>query len=157
MNKHHTLVQDLKGLMFMQNRFTVLRFLKYSTLLLMLLLISFSNFACGKKSSKAMNIKTSGNVPDKVVTEEYPDDIKVKQFRNPDSTWGFTVYLNGKIYIHQQAVPGVQPASGFKSEQDAGKVSELIVKKIKNHSTSETVNQKELDSLGVIITNTKTR
>ena len=84
--------------------------------------------------------------------ETFPDDIKSKAFRNSDSTWGYTIYVNGRIYIHQQGITTQGPTSGFRTEADAVKTSELVVRKIKNHIAPETVSEKELDSLGIHIT-----
>ena len=139
----------------MQNRFSIQRILIQSALLLLLLFLLLSNSACGNRTKRSIEDGTSVNIPEKIIANEYLDDIKARVFRNSDSTWGFTIYMNGKIYIHQPLMPGSKSTSGFKSENDASKVAGLVVKKIKNHISPKFVNENELDSLGIVKTNRK--
>ena len=136
----------------MQSRFFVRRILKQSALLLLLISFFLSDIACGNKTIRSLKNGRSENAPEKTITENYPDDIKGKPFLNYDSTRGFTIYMNGKIYIHQQLMSGSESSSGFQSEKDAAKVAELVIKKIKNHISPENVSEKELDSLRIIRT-----
>lgn len=139
----------------MQNRFSVQGILIQSALLLLLFFLLLSNSACGNRTKRSLENGTSVNIPEKINTDDYLDDIKARAFRNSDSTWGFTIYMNGKIYIHQPVMPGSKYTSGFQSEKDASKVAGLVVKKIKNHIAPEMVNENELDSLGIVKTNRK--
>jgi hypothetical protein len=133
----------------MQKKYTVSAIRKLASLLLILLLMSFSISSCNR-TNRPLNSPTSENSKEGIVTGEYPDDIKMRPFKNSDSTWGFTIYMNGKIYIHQPVLPGNELASGFKTEKDASRVADLIMKKIVNHTTPESVSDKELDSLGIV-------
>ncbi|MBA4321202.1 MAG: hypothetical protein C0408_00145 [Odoribacter sp.] len=141
----------------MPKRFSVQEILKQSALPGLLLSLFLVNPACGNKNIKQLKNGTSGNAPEKIETVGYPDDIKAKPFQNSDSTWGFTIYINGKIYIHQQVIPGTGSVTGFQSKKDAAKTAELVIKKIKNHVSPESVNGNELDSLGIVRTEIKTR
>jgi hypothetical protein len=131
----------------MQNISFIRRILKQLTLLLFLISLFLLNIACGNNSIRSLKKGRS-----EIVTEKYPDDIKEQPFQNSDSTWGFTIYMNGKIYIHQQLMPGSESSSGFQSKKDASKVAELIIRKIKNHISPENVRENELDSLGIVRT-----
>jgi hypothetical protein len=152
-----TLVMNLKVQMFMQKRFSVLKLIKRTALLLMFLNLFFINPGCGNKKVNSPKKDTSDANPATAVPEEYPDVIKAKPFLNSDSTWGFTIYLNGKIYIHQQIIPGHEQTSGFQTENDAVKAADLVMLKMKKHISPEIVNEKELDSLGIIKTEIKAR
>jgi hypothetical protein len=127
--------------------FSILR-----ALVLLIFVLGFlTNYSCGKRTTKSLTIDPTINNSEQTMQTQIADDIKSKTFRNPDSTWGFTIYVNGRIYIHQQTISASKTISGFLTENDADKTSELVVKKIKNHISPETVSDKELDSLGITI------
>jgi hypothetical protein len=119
--------------------------------LFVFVLIFLTNYSCGNKTTKSITKDPILYNSEKEMQEQIAEDIKAKTFRNSDSTWGFTIYVNGRIYIHQQAMTGSKSISGFLIESDADKTSELVVKKIKNHISPETVSEKELDSLGITV------
>jgi hypothetical protein len=127
---------------------------RYSLSLLFFIFILTSN-SCGTKSSRASDKSASITTANVSPTGPFPDDIKSKPFRNSDSTWGFTIYVNGKIYIHQQVISVPGSTSGFLTEEDAAKTSDLVIRKIKNHVSPETVSEKELDSIGIHLTKKK--
>lgn len=90
----------------------------------------------GKKSSVSVNNKSA--------------DIKI--FRNDSALYGFgyDIYVDGKIYVHQPNIPAVQGNRGFTSEQKARRTAELVVYKILNNILPPSVDTRELDSLGVV-------
>lgn len=148
---------DLKDQDFMQKAFSLHNLLIRSALKLFFITIILISYSCGTKSSRAADNSASVSTVDVSSKGPFPNDIKSKPFRNSDSTWGFTIYVNGNIYIHQQAIPVTGSKSGFLTEQDASKTSGLIIKKIKNHISPESVSEKELDSLGIHGTKKKTK
>ena len=133
----------------MQKEFSLYNLLIRFALKLFFISLILTSYSCGTKSSRAADNSASVSSANVSPRGPFPDDIKSKPFRNSDSTWGFTIYVNGKIYIHQQSIPVAGSESGFQTELDATKTSELIIKKIKNHITPESVSEKELDSLGI--------
>jgi hypothetical protein len=122
-----------------------------SSLLIILLPVSFF-FTAG-----SCNHVRSGNLEDKNPAfpveadhpQQYPDNIKVRSYQNADSSWGFAIFLNGKLYIHQQVMPGIESITGFRTEKDAVKVAELVAGKIRKHITPAVVSKEEIDSLGI--------
>ena len=62
--------------------------------------------------------------------------------------WGYDVFVNDTIFIHQQQMPAVEGMRGFTSEAEASKVADLIVQRIKNHQLP-TVYLRDLDSLHI--------
>jgi len=45
--------------------------------------------------------------------------------------WGFAIKINDKEFINQQRIPGIQGNYPFKSKEDAEKIGELMIKKLK--------------------------
>jgi len=120
------------------------------TLSLLFLSLLFSDSGCRKKTAKLSDKELAGTATENILSDKSTADIKAQPFRNSDSTWGFTIYMNGKIYIYQQVIPGLKAATGFQSENDAMRAAKLVIKKIRTNISPENVNKKELDSLGII-------
>ena len=71
----------------------------------------------------------------------------VKTFHTPLG-WGYDIYLNDSSGIHQQEIPGLTGRKGFDKEEDAKKIGDLVLDKIKNKKLPS-VTLKELDSLKI--------
>lgn len=63
--------------------------------------------------------------------------------------YGFDIYQNGKVLIHQNAIPAIQGNKAFVSEAEAKAVGSLMLYKISNGIMPPTVDIKELDSLKI--------
>ena len=68
----------------------------------------------------------------------------------PNSTFGYDVLMDGKLMIHQTSIPAMPGNDGFSSKDDAAKVAELVMYKIKKGEMPPTVTTEELKSLHVI-------
>ncbi|MCW3805110.1 DUF4907 domain-containing protein [Plebeiibacterium marinum] len=66
-----------------------------------------------------------------------------------DNGWGYDISVNGKVFIHQDVIPGVQGKKAFYSQQDAEKAAKLVVKKIENKEMPPAVSTQELKELGI--------
>ena len=56
--------------------------------------------------------------------------ISVRTFKT-EIGWGYDILVNDSSMIHQDIVPGVQGKKGFNSEEDAAKIGNLVLEKIK--------------------------
>ena len=83
--------------------------------------------------------EVSGSTPSLVVS--YSDEYK---------GWGYDIYVDNKLFVHQPYIPAVTGLQGFKSESDAKKTGELILYKIKNQVIPPSISIHELDSLGIL-------
>jgi Domain of unknown function (DUF4907) len=88
-----------------------------------------------------------GNVVQASLTEVTPSYVKYRTFQNPDSTWGYTVFVNSKPYLHYSRIPLVKRGLGYPTREDAGIVAGLIVKMIQNGNMSPKLNKRITDSL----------
>jgi hypothetical protein len=68
----------------------------------------------------------------------------------PNNTFGYEVFVDGKLMIHQTSIPAMPGNDGFKSKDDAAKVAELVMYKIRKGEMPPTVTTEELKSLRVI-------
>lgn len=69
---------------------------------------------------------------------------------NGSGGWGYDILINGKLYIHQPIIPGVQGNRVFSSEEKAREAGELIVTKIRNNILPPSVTVEELDNKGLL-------
>jgi hypothetical protein len=68
----------------------------------------------------------------------------------PNSTFGYDVLVDGKLMIHQSSIPAVPGNEGFKTKDDAAKVAEMVMYKIRKGEMPPTVSPEEMKDLGVI-------
>ena len=64
--------------------------------------------------------------------------------------FGYDIYMSNSIYIHQPNIPGVNGNRGFSTKENAEKVAQFVIYKIKNNIMPPALNVSELDSLGVL-------
>lgn len=79
-------------------------------------------------------------------------EVEVRTF-NSDPVlggFGYDVYLNSKLYVHQPHIPAVSGNKGFSSETNARRTGEFVAYKIRNNIMPPSVSPAELDSLGVL-------
>ena len=65
-------------------------------------------------------------------------------------TYGYDVFVDGKLLIHQTSIPAVQGNNGFETKADAEKVAQLVISKIRKGEMPPTVTIDELKKLKVI-------
>jgi hypothetical protein len=77
------------------------------------------------------------------------DSFTFKTFSENDS-WGYDIYRNNELYVHQPNIPAVAGNKGFKTEQQAASVAQLAIEKLKQNISPPTISVEELDSLKAV-------
>ena len=67
-----------------------------------------------------------------------------------NNSWGYDIYVDNKLMIHQPTVPAMPGNEGFKTKADAEKVAQLVISKIKNGEMPPSVSKEELQKLKVL-------
>jgi hypothetical protein len=67
-----------------------------------------------------------------------------------NDTYGYDVFSNGRLMIHQKSIPAMPGNEGFKTKADAEKVAQLVIEKIKKSEMPPTVTVEEMQKLKVI-------
>jgi len=65
-------------------------------------------------------------------------------------TWGYDIYMEKRLVIHQPSVPGLPGNEGFKTKVDAGKVARLVIEKINKGEMPPSVTIEELKKIKVL-------
>ena len=57
----------------------------------------------------------------------------------PKHTYGYDVFADGRLMIHQSTAPALPGNEGFKTKEDAAKVALLVIEKIKKGEMPPTI------------------
>ena len=88
------------------------------------------------------------NKKDKAIAKP-SSDFKIKIFAE-GSGYGYDIFKNAVVYIHQATIPAIQGNKTFNTEAQAQRAAEFVVYKIEHNIIPPSVTQEELDSLGVL-------
>jgi hypothetical protein len=116
---------------------------------LSILLILLFIFCMTLVYSSGNSVPTENSKTLSILSYVNNDTISYKTFKT-DSGWGYDIFINGKLYIHQPNIPAVIGNNGFIKEEYAAKTALFVIEKIRKHILPPTVNAHELDSIKVI-------
>ncbi|MEO5890747.1 MAG: DUF4907 domain-containing protein [Ferruginibacter sp.] len=102
-----------------------------------LIAMAFTMYSCNN---------TTGGSGDK---DKKKGSIVAETFKTTDG-WGYSVFVNDKLFIRQSFIPVIEGNKGFEKEADAIKVATLVVDKIKNHE-KPTIRLDELQQAGIVL------
>ncbi len=68
----------------------------------------------------------------------------------PKHTYGYDVFADGRLMIHQTSAPALPGNDGFKTKEDATKVALLMIEKVKKGEMPPTISIDEMKQLNVI-------
>jgi hypothetical protein len=86
-----------------------------------------------------------------IISEGYPLYARFSLFQNPDSTWGYTIFVNSRPYLRVSKMPFKKTSSGYGSKEDAGIVADRYVKMIRAGDLAPKLDKRTLDSIELII------
>lgn len=61
-----------------------------------------------------------------------------------NNTWCYDIIMEGRLYIHQPSAPGLPGNQGFKTKEQAAKVAELVISKMKKGEMPPSVTIEEM-------------
>ena len=84
---------------------------------------------------------------------ESPDDKLPLQLTaiQTNNGWGYEVYVDNKLYIKQENIPGVSGFQYFKTKEDALKIGNLVIEKMKHGKKFPAISLEELESAGITV------
>jgi len=124
--------------------------LKIDQSILIFLLFDFFLMLSGCRSPET----TGGDpVEESEITEAAPLFVKYRSFQNSDSTWGYTVFVNSRPYLHYSRIP--YKNEGFETKHDAEIVAGVLVRMIQNGVMTPKLDKKLIDSIEMVIKDTR--
>ncbi|MFZ4400515.1 MAG: DUF4907 domain-containing protein [Bacteroidales bacterium] len=106
-----------------------LQFIQKSSLLFLIIIL----ISCTHRNDKAIILNK--------------DIYLIKTFKTDSLAWGYDIYKNGKITIHQPNIPAIEGNITFKSKEDAYKTAELVVIKLKNNIFPPSLSKEEVENV----------
>ncbi len=83
---------------------------------------------------------------------QYPSDsLSYKIISGEGQTFGYDIFLRGKLLVHQPMVPCVQGKKGFVKKEDAQKLALFVIGKIRKKIMPPTVTTDEMKQLGIAL------
>jgi hypothetical protein len=99
-------------------------------------------------SGTSLTAKVAGSFCIKQPTAQ--QQITYKIIAGAANTWGYDIYMDGKLAIHQASRPGMPGNTGFATQKQATAVAKLVVKKIQNGEMPPAVSAEEMKALKAI-------
>ncbi len=131
-----------------------------SFLLVSFLMIELLLFTRCQESQKNINqIKNEKKTPkfthkkvtntNKDTNEVFIDSFNIYVFK-VENEWGYDIYQNNKLLIHQPTIPAIEGVKGFSSDQKAKITATYIVQKLRSGIFPPVISIVELKALNVI-------
>ncbi|MBK7967010.1 MAG: DUF4907 domain-containing protein [Bacteroidetes bacterium] len=122
-----------------------------------LLLLGIALAGCNRPQldnghSSCMDSIVESKVP-KVVADSNTSHFSASTYKNKSGDgpegFGFDIFQDGKMMIHQNSIPAIQGNKAFATEEDAKAVGALMLYKVSKGIMPPTISVEDLDSLGV--------
>ena len=86
------------------------------------------------------------------ITAQQPSVKRIYTYEiiTTNGTYGYDVYANKKMLVHQPSIPGMPGNKGFMLKKDAVVVAKLVIKKLKQGVMPPTIFKQELEDLKVL-------
>lgn len=126
--------------------------MKYSLFIFTLLFVT-SGLQCTQdpaSHTNSRNLSSKSAMPDVAGNGGKTSKMSYQIMNAPEKTFGYDIYVNSKILIHQQNVPSRPGNKGFSSKTDAEKVARLVMSKLKKGEMPPTVTIEEMKNMNVI-------
>ena len=124
---------------------------------LFILFLGVSLAACDRPQldnghSSCMDSIVESKVP-KVVADSNTSHFSASTYKNKSGDgpegFGFDIFQDGKMMIHQNSIPAIQGNKAFATEEEAKAVGALMLFKVSKGIMPPTISVEDLDSLGV--------
>ena len=76
--------------------------------------------------------------------------IGAHSLRLSNGFWGYEVLVDGKLYIHQETIPGRPGNKGFATAADAMKVAAFSQKKMEGGESPALISEADLKTLNIL-------
>ncbi len=92
----------------------------------------------------------SGQTPARTAQNIAKSKLTYKIISADGGGYGYDVYSDGRLLIHQPGIPGMPGTAGFRTKEDSQKVAGLVIGKLKKGEIPPAVSEAELRQLKVL-------
>lgn len=94
--------------------------------------------------------KSVRKTPQKAIDNQQISTFRFETIFDPQLGWGYDVYQQDVLKIHQPHIPVIQGLKGFENANDAALVAKKVIEKLDAGMMPPTLSEQELIQLGVI-------
>lgn len=88
--------------------------------------------------------------PGKMTAQAKVKELEYKIIELKKNSFGYDIYQDGKMIVHQNSIPAVEGNKGFTTRKKAAKVARLVIIKIKNGEMPPAVTKEEMKKIGAL-------
>jgi hypothetical protein len=96
-------------------------------------------FGCSQKPKETKHISDESHIP------ILKDSIFVSEFGG----YGYDIFVDGKVKLHQPHIPSVAGIVGFSSAEEAKKIAKLVIKQMEHNHFPPIVTKQDLKDNGI--------
>lgn len=85
------------------------------------------------------------------VSPSFTNDLSFTIIQGNENTFGYDIFKDGKLIIHQPSIPAAPGNNGFETKELAESVARLVIEKVSKGEMPPTVSIEELKNLGINI------
>jgi hypothetical protein len=115
---------------------------KLLTIISILIFISLTHFT--------IQAQSKGNTKPTASDTNKKSNLTYTIIPASNNTWCYDIYKDGRLYIHQQNIPGMAGNEGFKRKEFAMKVAKLVIEKIEKGQMPPTITIEEMKQIKVL-------
>lgn len=79
------------------------------------------------------------------ISDTKNDLFIIKAIKVDETGWGYDIYKNNKLIIHQSNIPAIEGNITFKKEEDANCIAKIVVEKLKKNIFPPSITKEELE------------
>lgn len=114
-------------------------------------LLLFSILCFGQPQSPEQSKMAGENNSRPKPTAAITEPVYCKIIPGIQGTFGYDIFVAGKMFIHQPDIPCLTGKEGFQQKADAEKVAQLVIAKIRKGIMPPAVTKTEMRGLGIPI------
>ena len=88
--------------------------------------------------------------PGEITAQPKAKGLGYKIIRLSTSGFGYDIYQDGKMIVHQNSIPAVEGSKGFTTKEKAIKVAKLVIMKIRKGEMPPAVTKEEMKKIGAL-------
>jgi len=113
-----------------------------------IVLLTLLAFGCGKPKETTAELPPQDTpATDSAAVVNEGSSYRFEIIEAPEKTFGYDVYKNDAMFIHQPHIPGMPGVRGFDREDQAKKAAELMIDKMKNGVVPPTLSEEEIAAI----------
>ena len=114
----------------------------------LIVLLTLLVLGCGKKEQETTATPPAQeSVPADSAAVSAQESYRYQIIEAPENTFGYDVYRNDAMVIHQPHIPGMPGVKGFAREDQAKKAADLMIQKMKNREMPPTLSEAEINDI----------